>query len=134
MCSIETHTITTTTLEDLYTMVGGHSSSIQRVSIQSRTCCINNQYFNLFEQENYDPEVDGPYESILAVQNGNAILNGQNPSSVYGLWTYPGQQGGTYYISNNTQFRVSAAGSADIGDHAFQLGFEYEQRGTLHSR
>ena len=100
----------------------------QESQYNEELAAINEQYFNLFEQENYDPEIDGPYESILAVQNGNAILNGQNPSSVYGLWTYPGQQSGTYYVSNNTQFRVSAAGSADIGDHAFQLGFEYEQR------
>ena len=38
---------------------------------------INNQYFNLFEVDPYSPFFDGPYESLLAVQNGNAILNGQ---------------------------------------------------------
>ena len=89
---------------------------------------INNQYFELFEQEPYNPFVDGPYESLLAVQNGNALLNGAAPSSTYGLWSYVGTQGNTFSISNNSQFRVSAAGSADIGDHALQMGFEYEQR------
>jgi len=89
---------------------------------------INNQYFSLFDQEPYNQFVDGPYESLLAVQNGNALLNGQSPSSTYGLWSYVGTQGSDYYKSNNSQFRISAAGSADIGDHALQMGFEYEQR------
>ena len=54
---------------------------------------INNQYFNLFESEPYNPFVDGPYESLLTVQNGNALLNGQSPNSTYGLWSYFGTQG-----------------------------------------
>ncbi|MCH1587600.1 MAG: hypothetical protein L7S02_00220, partial [Flavobacteriales bacterium] len=96
---------------------------------------INDQYFSLFDN---DPSVDfqngqfnvtnGPYSSLLNVQNGNALLNGQSPNSTYGLWSYFGTQGNSYNISNNSQFRVSAAGSADVGDHALQLGFEYEQR------
>ena len=57
--------------------------------------------------------------------NGNALLNGQSAASTYGLWSYYGNQGNTV---NNTQFRVSAIGSGDIGDHALQMGFEYEQR------
>ena len=89
---------------------------------------INNQYFKLFDYEPYNPFVDGPYESLLEVQNGNALLNGQNPASTYGLWSYYGAQGNDYGVSNNSQFRVSAAGSGDIGDHALQMGFEYEQR------
>jgi outer membrane receptor protein involved in Fe transport len=90
---------------------------------------INNQYWEIFaNDDSYSPFEDGPFESLLAVQNGNALLNGQGPSSVYNLWSNVGLQGNTYSISNNNQFRVSAAGSADIGDHAFQLGFEYEQR------
>ena len=89
---------------------------------------INNQYFSLFDQEAYNPNEDGPYESLLEVQNGNALLNGQGPAATYGLWSYYGAQGNTYSTTNNTQFRISAAGSGDIGDHAVQLGFEYEQR------
>jgi outer membrane receptor for ferrienterochelin and colicin len=89
---------------------------------------INNQYFTLFDQGSYSQQEDSPYESLLAVQNGNALLNGQVPAETYGLWSYAGSQGNTYSTSNNTQFRISAAGSGDIGDHALQMGFEYEQR------
>ena len=53
----------------------------------------------------------GPYSSLLEVQNGNALLNGQSAASTYGLWSYFGNQGNTYSINNNTQFRVSAIGS-----------------------
>jgi len=89
---------------------------------------INNQYFGLFDNAAYDPAVDGPYESLIRIQNGNALLNGQGPASVYGLWSYYGAQGNDYSIENNSQFRISAMGSGDIGDHALQVGFEYEQR------
>ena len=96
---------------------------------------INDQYFSLFDngpsvsfQDGVFEVSSGPYASLLNVQNGNALLNGQSPNSTYGLWSYFGTQGNSYNISNNSQFRVSAAGSADIGDHALQLGFEYEQR------
>jgi outer membrane receptor protein involved in Fe transport len=89
---------------------------------------INNQYFNLFDNKPYDPSVDGPYESLIRIQNGNALLNGQGPASVYGLWSYYGAQGNDYSLENNSQFRISAMGSGDIGDHALQVGFEYEQR------
>ncbi|MFZ6051921.1 carboxypeptidase regulatory-like domain-containing protein [Halocola ammonii] len=89
---------------------------------------INEQYFGLYDPDPYDPDNLGPYSNIDRVQNGNALRNGDDPSEIYNLWTYPGTQGNRYSLSNNSQFRVTAAGSADIGDHAVQIGFEYEQR------
>ncbi|HYG51689.1 MAG TPA: TonB-dependent receptor, partial [Flavobacteriales bacterium] len=59
---------------------------------------------------------------------GNALRNGDQPQSVYSVWTNIG----TTYNSNGktdiSQFRVTANGSADLGKHSFTLGFEYEQR------
>ncbi|MFM1931533.1 MAG: hypothetical protein RL226_836 [Bacteroidota bacterium] len=89
---------------------------------------INNQYFGLFDYAPYDPDDRGPYAGLLEVRNGNAILNGQTPPATYNLWTYYGTQANNYGLTDNSQFRVTAAGSADIGDHAMQIGFEYEQR------
>lgn len=91
---------------------------------------INNQYFGLFD---YDPsDFDGPYTDLNQVQNGNGLRNGDAPNRTYNLWDHPGSIGrptdSQYGITVNNQFRVSANGSADIGDHAVQLGFEYEQR------
>lgn len=102
---------------------------------------INSQYFNLFPDDQLTPEqiqalqndplasnVIGPYTNLLQVQQGGALRNGDVPTGVYGLWTYPGTQFNSYQLFDNSQFRLSATGSADIGDHAVQLGFEYEQR------
>ncbi|MCB0760730.1 MAG: carboxypeptidase-like regulatory domain-containing protein, partial [Flavobacteriales bacterium] len=91
---------------------------------------INNQYFSLFGYEPYDSEnpEDSPYASLLNVRNGNGILNGQTIPGTYNLWNYYGNQADAYSLTDNRQFRVSASGSADIKDHAVQLGFEYEQR------
>lgn len=89
---------------------------------------INNQYFGLFDYKEYDAEDRGPYSGLLEVRNGNAILNGQTPPATYNLWDYYGTQANTYALTDNSQFRITAAGSGDIGDHAFQVGFEYEQR------
>jgi hypothetical protein len=68
------------------------------------------------------------YENLTQILNGNALLNGMSPNSVYGIWNNVGSQAASYSKTDNTQFRVTAAGSADIGDHAVSLGFEYEQR------
>ncbi|MGB1033299.1 MAG: hypothetical protein ACPGWM_11810, partial [Flavobacteriales bacterium] len=95
---------------------------------------INNQYFSLFNPDPYDVDPDGPYTNILNVRNGNAILNGDAPPSTYNLWSYPGNPTSglagvaDYSRTDNSQFRISASGSGDIGDHAVQIGFEYEQR------
>ena len=89
---------------------------------------INNQYFSLFDNAPYNEFDRGPYAGLLEVQQGNGILNGQAPPATYNLWSYYGNQANEYFLQDNSQFRVTAAGSADIGDHAVQLGFEYEQR------
>ncbi len=89
---------------------------------------INSQYFQLFDNDPYDAENPGPYANLLRVQNGNAILNGQTPPATYNLWSQYGTPTNEFFKEFNSQFRITAQGSADIGDHALQVGFEYEQR------
>lgn len=65
-------------------------------------------------------------------------LNGQIPGStkgyaenandLYGLVRFPGISSANYVKYDNDQFRVSAAGAADIGDHEISIGFEFEKR------
>jgi hypothetical protein len=62
------------------------------------------------------------------VQQGLGLLNGDNASSVYSIWNNTGRQYNAYSKIDNSQFRVFTNFSADIKDHAIQLGFEYEQR------
>ncbi|HOY39228.1 MAG TPA: carboxypeptidase-like regulatory domain-containing protein [Bacteroidales bacterium] len=62
------------------------------------------------------------------VELNGGLLNGQSAPSVYGLWASPGNPYTSYTISDATQFRVSASGTADIKDHEISFGFEFEQR------
>ncbi len=87
-----------------------------------RMAAVTTQYFDLFD----DP--DNQYENFNQITQNNGLLNGQLPASVYDLWTNVGSRYNNYSVSNQEQFRVTANGSADLGDHALQLGFEYEQR------
>ncbi|NNM16778.1 MAG: TonB-dependent receptor plug domain-containing protein, partial [Bacteroidia bacterium] len=74
--------------------------------------------------------LQGDDEPVNAVQvSGNGgILNGQRPSPVYAMWYNTGRQQNLYRETDNDQYRLTAMGSADIKNHAIQIGFEYEQR------
>jgi len=80
------------------------------------------QYYGL-----YDP-ITGAYRNSLTVQNNGALLNGQLPNSVYGLYANTGTPYNTYYNENNTRFGINANGSMDIGKHEISFGIQYEQR------
>lgn len=56
------------------------------------------------------------------------LPNGYRPTDVYSLWYNTGRQYGGYEIIDQTQFRVFTSFSADIKNHAIQVGFEFEQR------
>lgn len=56
------------------------------------------------------------------------LPNGYRPTDVYSLWYNTGRQYGGYAIEDKTQFRVFTSFSADIKNHALQVGFEFEQR------
>lgn len=71
---------------------------------------------------------NGNVSSLDQILQGQALRNGDVPRSVYGLFTNVGVQPGGYGYSEAGQFRVSASGSANVGDHALTIGFEYEQR------
>ena len=88
----------------------------------SDMAAITSQYFSLHD------EVVGNYENYTQLMQGKALLNGQRPEDVYGLWRNIGYSYNSSSKQNQTQFRVTAIGSADIGDHALSIGFEYEQR------
>jgi outer membrane receptor protein involved in Fe transport len=75
----------------------------------------------------YGPN-SGMYRNAELVQNGGGLLNGQAPDNIYGLFNSPGTPYSSYNKIDNSQFRLSASGSADIKDHEISLGFEFEQR------
>jgi len=84
---------------------------------------ITTQYYDIYQDS---PE--GRYENLFQIQQGNALRNGDAPSSVYGIWSNIGTPYNFFGKTENDQFRVTGAGSVVLGDHSISLGFEYEQR------
>ncbi|MCB0790982.1 MAG: carboxypeptidase-like regulatory domain-containing protein [Flavobacteriales bacterium] len=99
---------------------------------------ITTQYFGLFDYEPFNvaglfglPTEPGPYENLNEITRRNGLLNGERPRRLYDLWNNVGYiddpDGGEYYKRQTDQFRLTAFGSADIGQHALSIGVEYEQ-------
>nr|MBP7497628.1 TonB-dependent receptor [Bacteroidales bacterium] len=76
------------------------------------------------------PLYSGMYKTSDYLAANYALLNGQSPYSVYGLWSNTGSTIGSYGYSSNDQIGFNANGSADIKDHAIQFGIVYEQNSS----
>ena len=59
---------------------------------------------------------------------GQGLRNGDLPASVYSLYGNHGTMYNGSAKQENTQTTFKASGSADIKDHEFSFGFEFEQR------
>ena len=66
--------------------------------------------------------------SLEDIRAGGGLLNGDQPSSVYGLWGNVGANQASYTKVLNDQFRITASSTFDIKDHSLIVGVEYEQR------
>ena len=84
---------------------------------------ITSQYYDI-----YAGEVEGNYENLFQIQQGNGLRNGDVPESVYGIWNNLGTPYNFYGYSQADQFRITGSGTINLNDHAISLGFEYEQR------
>ncbi|HNX06079.1 MAG TPA: carboxypeptidase regulatory-like domain-containing protein [Bacteroidales bacterium] len=92
-----------------------------------------NPILSNYTQNYYDLYAGAPdfhYRNIDQIQLGGGLINGVflGRDNVYGLWTNVGIPYNYYGRSEATQFGITANASADIGNHAIQLGFYYEQR------
>lgn len=62
------------------------------------------------------------------IRQGGGLINGDNPQSIYGLFQAVGTQQAGYALSRNSQFRVTAQTTFQIGGHSLIAGLEFEQR------
>ncbi len=112
-------------------------------------------YYELFGWQGYDENGNPVYDSDAASEdlNGDGVISGEErnfylrrfeniqtngglvngdlafqPKNVYNIWNNHALEFGSYQLSNTSQFRMTAMGSADIKNHAISIGFEYEQR------
>jgi hypothetical protein len=74
-----------------------------------------------------DASNDGVIRTAADLQ-GQGLMNGDSPSSVYSLFDNHGSSPDFNYKQENTQSTFKASGSADIKSHEFSFGFEFEQR------
>jgi len=91
--------------------------------VNSALAAITTQYFNIYAN---DPA--GHTQTLLEIQQGKGLRNGDVPSDVYGIWNNIGTPNNSFGKSDRQQIRVTGSGSVNIGDHTLSLGFEYEQR------
>ncbi len=75
----------------------------------------------------YYDEIGFSVRNLDDIQTAGAFINGQIVPTVYGLYSPVGDQYNSYALFNQNQFRITGSGSADIGDHAITVGFEFEQ-------
>lgn len=62
------------------------------------------------------------------IRQGGGLINGDNPESIYGLFQAVGTNQAGYNLGRNSQFRVTAQTTFEIGNHDLIAGFEFEQR------
>ncbi|MGY6562539.1 MAG: carboxypeptidase regulatory-like domain-containing protein [Luteibaculaceae bacterium] len=86
--------------------------------VNSDLAAIGSQFFDFFP--------NAPDLNFVLAQG--ALRNGDAVPSTHGFLPPPGTPFNQFLTQSNSQFRVSGIGSANIGGHAIQLGFEYEQR------
>jgi len=79
-------------------------------------------YYDVFANDPF-----GNWDNRENVQSNGGLINGDNPANVYGMWSSMGRVNNSYTVNDQSQFRVSAQGSASIKDHSLKIGFEYEQ-------
>ncbi|MEI6123674.1 MAG: carboxypeptidase regulatory-like domain-containing protein [Bacteroidota bacterium] len=91
-----------------------------------------NPILSNYTQSYYDlyNTADGHYRNLDEILLGGGLINGEflNQTTIYGLWNNVGMPYNSYSHYETTQLGISAIASADIGNHAIQLGFYYEQR------
>ena len=66
--------------------------------------------------------------SLTNIQAGGGLINGDNPSAAYSLWTNVGALQGGYNENLNSQFRLTANSTFNVKDHSLIVGIEFEQR------
>ena len=71
--------------------------------------------------------MDGEIRTPLDLQ-GVGLRNGERSQSIYSLWYPFGREYNYYGYARNEQTTFKASGSADIKDHEFSFGMEFEQR------
>ena len=95
--------------------------TFERSELNPTLANYTSQYYSLFDL------YSGMYTNYNVIRQFKGLVNGDTPPSVYGLYANTGNVYNGYSLAEQTQIGLSANGSADIGNHAFEFGIQYEQ-------
>ncbi len=70
----------------------------------------------------------GYYDNFNSLIQFQALRNGDQPGSIYGIYNAPGTFYNSIGKSSNSQFRVLGNGQFELKGHSIKVGFEFEQR------
>jgi outer membrane receptor protein involved in Fe transport len=90
-----------------------------------------NAYYTMFSDYGLTSFVGTQNDGVIrtaADLKGQGLRNGDLPASVYSLYGNHGTMYSGAAKQENTQTTFKASGSADIKNHEFSFGFEFEQR------
>ena len=87
-----------------------------------------NPYAENYTKSYYEFMGDKPTISLDKITGAGALVNGGRSANVYSLWFNTGREYDGYTKIDDSQFRITGSASADINNHAIQIGFEYEKR------
>lgn len=73
---------------------------------------------------------DPNFLSMGYIQGNNGLVNGDSPQSIYSLYNNFGAVPTGYSKSTTQQVRFATSFNADIKNHAFTFGMEFDQRTT----
>ncbi len=89
---------------------------------------IRSNYTSAYYNFVQNGDIQNSSTSLTNIQAGGGLLNGENPNSVYSLWTNVGALQGGYGKGQNSQFRLTANSTFNIDNHSLIVGIEFEQR------
>jgi len=98
--------------------------TFERSEINPELANYTSQFFEMYPETQYHNNLS----NIQLNGNGNGLLNGDVPESVYGLWANTGTVYNSYAKTDAAQMGININASADIKNHAIQFGLMYEQR------
>ncbi|TVR37197.1 MAG: hypothetical protein EA392_13360 [Cryomorphaceae bacterium] len=93
----------------------------QASDVNGDLAAVTSSLFDFYQANGLNPN------SLSEIRAANGLLNGDPVPSIYGIWNGIGAPFNNYSFFNQSQFRVMANGSVDIGGHAISLGAEFEQ-------
>ncbi|MFZ4401325.1 MAG: carboxypeptidase-like regulatory domain-containing protein [Bacteroidales bacterium] len=103
----------------------------ERSEINPLLANYTSQLYDFYNQGLLNNVIPGGFRNLDYIQNLYGRRNGDGylpaSSSIYSMFSRTGTVYNGYNLYDNSQIGISVNGSADIGNHAFEFGIQYEQ-------